>query len=175
MQEFTGRIEVARPPGEVFAFLSDTRSMPLYLQTVRHVVPQAQDRVMVEGEVKGHPYRDEGWLSIDAGTRRMRWGTGDGSRYAGELEVRDLAGRSEVSVRLTLEPHPAPEERMQQDAGSFGHGMRLALERTLGAIKAACEGAGAGMEPANKDTTRSADDLADSRPFGGSATLNPDI
>ena len=34
MGEYIGRIEIARPPAEVFAFLSDLGNMPRYLPTV---------------------------------------------------------------------------------------------------------------------------------------------
>lgn len=173
MDEVTGRIEIQRSPAEVFAFLADTRNMPRYLPTVRHVVPQGDGRVAVEGETDGHPYRDEGWFQAEPETRRLRWGTGDGSRYRGELEVRERAGRAELALRLHLAPHGGHARRLQDGAGSIGHGARLAVERCLGSIKAACEEGG--MEPAGKDTTRSADDIRDSRPFGSSATLNPDI
>lgn len=172
MEEYTGRIAVDRSPAEVFAFLADIRQMPRYLPTVRHVEPTGTDRVAVEGEADGHAYRDEGWLRMEAEARRMRWGT-DGGDYGGEMVVHAVGGRAEVEVRLTLSPQPAMARRMQEQHGQVGHGMRVALERALGAIKAACEqGAGAA---AAKDTTRSADDLPDSRPFGSSATLNPDI
>jgi uncharacterized protein YndB with AHSA1/START domain len=175
-EEFQGRIEVRRPPAEVFAFLADKNSMPRYLETVRRVVAEGADRVRVEGEVRGHPYRDEGWLRVEEEGRRMRWGAaGEPGGYEGELEVRGIeGGGAEVRVRLLVDPSRHPAHRLQEEAGSLGHGMRLALERALGAIKAACE-AGTTTGPADKDAPRSADDLPDSRPFGGSATLNPDI
>jgi hypothetical protein len=179
MEEFTGRIEISRSAAEVFAFLSDIRNMPRYLPTVRKVGPMGPDKVAVEGEADGHAYRDEGWLTVEAEARRMRWGTDGRSDYGGELEVRDAAGgagRSEVEVRLHVTPKPGTAHRLQDQSGSVGHGMRLALDRALGSIKAACEepGSGAGAA-AEKDTTRSAEDLPDSRMFGSSATLNPDI
>ena len=63
---------------------------------------------------------------------------------------------------------------MVEEHGSLGpHGMRAALQRCLGAIKAGLRGRGGAA--AAKDTTRSADDLPDSRALGDSATLNPDI
>jgi hypothetical protein len=174
MDEYTGRIAIDRSPAEVFAFLADIRTMPRYLPTVRRVEPLGPDRVAVEGEAEGHAYRDEGWIRMEAETRRIRWGTSGGGDYHGELLVHEVGGRAEVEVRLTLSPQPAMARRMQEQHGSLGHGMRVALERTLGSIKAACEQGGAGAAAA-KDTTRSADDLPDSRAFGQSATLNPDI
>jgi hypothetical protein len=173
MEEFTGRIAIDRTPAEVFAFLADIRNMPHYLPTVRRVEPLGPDRVAVEGEANGHAYRDEGWMRMEAETRRMRWGTDGEGQYGGELVVHAVGGRAEVELRLGLAPDRPLARRMEEQHGQFGHGMRLAMERTLGSIKAACEqGAGAAAE---KDTTRSADDLPDSRAFGNSATLNPDI
>ncbi|MBY0333760.1 MAG: SRPBCC family protein [Acetobacteraceae bacterium] len=173
MDTYTGRIAIDRGAAEVFAFLADIRTMPHYLPTVRKVGPLGPDRVAVEGESDGHAYHDEGWLTAEAETGRLRWGTNGTKDYEGELSVHGTGGRAEVEVRLTLSPDRPMARRMQQQHGSLAHGMRMALDRTLGAIKAACEG-GAGAA-AEKDTTRSADDLRDSRPFGHSATLNPDI
>ena len=173
MQEFTGRIEVTRSPAEVFAFLADIRNMPAYLPTVRRVEPLAEGDVAVAGEADGHAYRDEGWLEVEGDARRMRWGSKGDADYHGELRVQGAGSRAVVEVRLHHAPKGAMARRMQERSGSVDHDMRKALERTLGSIKAACEG-GAGAAAA-KDTTRSADDLPDSRPFGSSATLNPDI
>jgi len=177
MEEFTGRIEVERSPAEVFAFLADSGNMPTYLPTVRRVETKGDNRVAIEGEAEGHAYRDQGWLEVDRAARRMRWGSGDGHDYHGALSVGEVGGRAVVEVRLHSAPEGRTARRMQERSGSVDHDMRKALEQVLGAIKAACEGAArpavaTGMA---KDTTRSADDLPDSRPFGGSATLNPDI
>ena len=173
MGEYTGRIEVARPADQVFGFLSDIRNLPLYLPTVTHAGPQGPDKVAVEGEAEGYSYRAEGWLRSDPAGRRMEWGADSATEYQGRLEVEDLGDRSAVALRLVVEPEPEVAARMQRAHGSVDHGLRLALERTLGAIRAACEEGG--LQPANKDTTRSAEDLPDSRNFGSTATLNPDI
>jgi len=175
MGEYTGRIEIDRPAAEVFAFLSDIRNMPRYLPTVRQVTAEGTNRVAVEGEAEGHAYRDEGSLRVLAEARRMEWSADKHSDYHGRLEVRDGPGSgSTVELRLEVDPPPEVARRMQERHGNVGHAMRIAVERTLGSIKACCEGA-AGAEPSNKDTARSAEDLPDSRPFGSSATLNPDI
>jgi hypothetical protein len=174
MGDYTGRIEIGRPAAEVFAFLSDIRNMPRYLPTVQHVEPQGhRDAVTVEGEAEGHRYRNDGWLKTEPETRRMQWGSATMQDYGGSLQVTEAAAGSAVELRLSLTPKPEVAQRLQSEHGSVDHGMRLALERTLGSIKACCEGGG--TNPAGQDTPRSADDLPDSRPFGSSATLNPDI
>lgn len=175
MDEYTGRIAIDRSPAEVFGFLADIRNMPTYVPTVRHVGPLGPDRVAVEGEADGHAYHDEGWLETEAEAKRMRWGSQGTSDYHGELQVHGApGGGAQVELRLTVAADRPMARRMQEQHGSLGHGMRVALERCLGSIKAACEQGGAAAA-AEKDTTRSADDLPDSRPFGSSATLNPDI
>ncbi|MBV1797194.1 SRPBCC family protein [Siccirubricoccus sp. G192] len=177
MGDYTGRIEIGRPAQEVFASLADIRNMPRYLPSVRHVRQegQAQDRVVMEGEADGRGWRAEGWLRMDAETRRMEWGADDPPGYRGALRVEHgPRDRSEVHLQLHLTPGPEVARRMQAHHGNVDHAMRVAMERTLGSIKACCEGA-PGEAAADKDTTRSADDLPDSRPFGSSATLNPDI
>jgi uncharacterized protein YndB with AHSA1/START domain len=171
MGEFTGRITIDRSAAEVFAFLSDPTAMPRYLQTVRRVEQTGPGRIAMEGEAHGHDYRDEGWIQVEPEARKMRWGSDRMKDYGGELEVREAGGGAEVSIQLSITPEPAVSRQMEQEHGAVGHAMRISMERTLGAIKAACEGSG---DPA-PDAPRSADDLPDSRPFGGSATLNPDI
>ncbi|MDO9709692.1 SRPBCC family protein [Paracraurococcus lichenis] len=177
MGEYTGRIQIARPPAEVFAFLADLRNMPRYLPTVSHVGPQGHhddhDDVAIEGKAEDRTYRDEGWLKAEPEGRRMRWGSHSLKDYGGTLQVTEASGGAAVEMRLQLTPKPEVAERMQREHGNVDHGMRLAVERTLAAIKACCEGTA--VSAAEKDTTRSADDLPDSRPFGSSATLNPDI
>lgn len=171
MGEFTGKIRIDRPAAEVFAFLSDPTAMPRYLETVRHVEQQGPGRIAMEGEAHGHAYRDEGWIEVQPEARRMRWGSDRLKDYGGEMVVADAQGGAEVSIHLSIVPEPKVAERMERESGAVDHAMRIAMERTLGAIKAACECSG---DPA-PDAPRSADDLPDSRPFGSSATLNPDI
>ena len=173
MGDYTGSIEVERPAQEVFAFLSDIRNMPRYMPTVSHVGPQGADKVAVEGESHGHHYHDEGWMRADEGARRMEWGSDSRADYGGILEVKETPAGTEVVLHLRVVPEGQAAARMQQEHGHVDHAMRIALERTLGQIKAAIEtGSGAA---AGGDEPRSADDLPDSRPFGSSATLNPDI
>jgi hypothetical protein len=175
MGEYTGRIEIARPPTEVFAFVADLRNMPRYLPTVTRVGPQGHhdqhDDVAVEGEADGHQYRNDGWVKAEPEARRMRWGSHTLQDYGGSLTVTEATGGSAVELKLSLTPKPEVAERMQQEHGSVDHGMRLSVERTLGSIKACCEQGGTAQDNAGN----SADDLHDSRPFGSSATLNPDI
>ncbi|TCZ62980.1 SRPBCC family protein [Roseicella aquatilis] len=177
MGEYTGRIEIARPPAEVFAFLADVHNMPHYLPTVTHVGPLGHhgdhDDVAVEGEAGGHAYRNDGWMKAEPEARRMSWGSHVLPDYHGMLEVTNAPSGCTVELRLSLTPKPEVAERLQREHGTVDHGMRLAVERTLGSIKACCEQGG--MDPGGRDAPRSADDLPDSRPFGSSATLNPDI
>ena len=174
MGEYNGRIEIARPPAEVFAFLADLRNMPRYLPTVTHVGPEGHhdqhDDVAVEGEAGGEHYRNDGWLKAEPEAMRMRWGSHTMQDYGGALRVTPAASGSAVELTLSLTPKPEVAQRMQAEHGSVDHGMRLSVERTLGSIKACCEQAEAPPQDIAND-----EDPADSRPFGSSATLNPDI
>ena len=174
MGEYTGRIEIARPPAEVFAFVADLRNMPRYLPTVTHVGPKgrhdAHDDVAVEGEADGHKYRDDGWVKAEPEAHRMTWGSHTLQDYGGSLAVTAASGGSAVELKLSLTPKPEVARRMQQEHGSVDHGMRLSVERTLGSITACCEQGGDVVRDSAND-----EDPADSRPFGSSATLNPDI
>lgn len=173
MGDYTGRIEINRPAAEVFAFLSDIRNMPLYLPTVQQAGPQGLDHVAIEGDSHGHHYHSTGSFRADAEARRLTWDSDSRLDYRGELRISGEGDRCTVDLRLHLAPEDKALKRIEEQGGSPQQVMRQALEQTLNGIKACCETGGA--EPANKDTTRSGDDLRDSRPFGHSATMNPDI
>ena len=173
MGEYTGRIEIARPPAEVFAFLADLRNMPRYLPTVTHVGAKGQhgqhDDVAVDGEADGNAYHNDGWLKTEPEALRMRWGSHTMQDYGGTLAVKPATGGSVVELSLSLTPKPAVAQRMQAEHGNVDHGMHLAVERTLGSIKASCEqAAGIVRDSANDE------DPAESRPFGSSATPSPE-
>lgn len=178
MGDYTGRIEVNRPAAEVFAFLADIRNMPRYLPTVQHAGSQGPGQVAIEGESDGHHYHSTGSFRADPEARRLSWDSDSRLDYRGELQVHDTGGggdRCEVELRLHLAPESEGLKRIEEKGGSPEEVMRQALDRTLAGIRSACEaGTGAGGG-ADKDTTRSADDLPDSRMFGSSATMNPDI
>lgn len=167
MGEYRGEIAIDRPAAEVFDFLSDVGNMPRYLPTVRKAAPSGDGKVTMQGEANGHPYQDEGWLKRDTGALRMQWGSDSKPDYGGTIEVLEAGSGARVALSMSLTPDPQVAARMQRDSGSVDHAMRQAMERTLEAIKGACE------TPA--EAPPRADDLADSRPFGSSATLNPDI
>ena len=167
MGEYRGEISINRPAAEVFDFLSDIRNMPRYLPTVRKAAPSGEGKVAMQGEANGHPYHDEGWLKCDTGALRMQWGSDSKPDYGGEIAVQEAGSGAKVSLSMSLTAAPEVAARMQRDSGSVDHAMRQAMTRTLDAIKTACE------TPA--EAPPRADDLPDSRPFGSSATLNPDI
>jgi uncharacterized membrane protein len=167
MGEYRGEIAIDRPAAEVFGFLSDIRNMPRYLPTVRKAEPRDGGKVAMEGEAGGHAYQDEGWLKLDNDAMRMRWGSARKPDYAGSIEVREAGSGAAVALSLSLTPEPDVAARMEQESGAVDHAMRRAMQRTLDAIKGACERPG--------EAPRSAGDLSDSRSYGSSATLNPDI
>ena len=175
MGDYSGRIGIDRPPAEVFAFLSDIRNMPRYLPTVQKVGPQGPDHVAVEGESHGHHYHSTGSFRADPEARRMSWESDSRLDYRGELQVHGSGDRCEVELRLHLAPEDQVTTRPEESGGSPEEAMRQALDRTLASIRSCCESAAGGAEAAAKDTTRSADDLPDSRMFGQSATMNPDV
>jgi len=171
MAEYSGSIEIEHPAAEVFAFLADPQHMLRYLPTVRQVAVQGREdglqHLEVAGEVEGRAYHDAGWLRTESTTRRLDWGSDSRGDYHGRLEVRETPAGTEVTVMLASTPTGAAAQRLQREAGSVEHGMRLALERVLGRIKAACEAGLGGLA--------ATDDAARGRVFGGTAKLNPEI
>ncbi|RAI59860.1 SRPBCC family protein [Roseicella frigidaeris] len=171
MGDYAGRVEIARPAAEVFAFLADIRNMPRYLPTVTRVDPQGRhgdhDDVAVEGRAEDHGYHDEGWLKAEPEARRMQWGSHGQHGYGGSLEVTAAEGGSVVALQLHLASKPGAAAHGPGDAE-----MQAALQRTLASIKACCEAPGGA---AAQETGQGTDELPDSRPFGSSATMNPDL
>ena len=202
MGDYTSRIDIGRPAEEVFAFVSDIRNMPRYLPTVRGAAPQQGERVMVEGEANGRAYRSDGWFKVDPAARSMSWGSDGETDYHGEMRVAGADGRARVELRVHLNPRPDLERNLQAQTGDAGASVQEGLDAALRSIKAECEGTG-GKQPTSADDGRGTaaatatagdettgatprfsgpeakpgDDamLRDSRPFGHSATMNPDL
>jgi uncharacterized protein YndB with AHSA1/START domain len=164
MGDYRGRVSINRPAREVFAFLADTANMPRYMPTVRQATPQGGNRLLLEGEAEGKPWRSEGWMEVEPQQRRMRWGAEDPPRYHGEIQVSGEGEHSEVELRLHLNPKPEVAERMQRHDGDVDAGLRHALQRTLEAIRQVLD-SGGGHRPAEPS----------SRLYGRSATMNTDL
>ncbi|MEA2511026.1 MAG: hypothetical protein QOJ59_513 [Thermomicrobiales bacterium] len=99
MPDYEGSRLIELPPTDVFQFLSDVRSLPAYVPTVQSVRPLPEGRVHVEGQRRGVPFVDDGFLKIDEDRRRMEW-QADELNYRGWLEVGDENGLARVRVHL---------------------------------------------------------------------------
>lgn len=140
MGDYVGRIDIRRPAGEVFGYLSDIGNMPEYLPTVRRVERLAGEQVLVEGETDGRPYRAEGWFKIESARLMLSWGSDALVYYRGSMQVQARGEACRVELHLHLVPEPHVAQRMTEKSGSLDAAMTTALTRTLERIRASAEG-----------------------------------
>ena len=149
MSEYEHSLSVQVPPDQLFEFVSDVRNLPKYLPTVQDATRQSGERIRVKGEAAGHKYDDDGFFRVDAGRRRMEWGSDGDNHYSGWLEVAEDAGKSasQVTVHLSFEPSPELARQFEQQGGDRDRDIREGMEKTLVSIKNICEGRGGKVEP----------------------------
>lgn len=178
------------------AFLAGVRTAGL-LGAGRVVVEGAHNgrRYRVEGWLRADRDALAMEWGLDAGAAETTGQRG----YSGSLRVvpmtrggdRDTgaagpqqAASLELCLRIAAEP-PRPTEAAQatgrnlrpQGRGQAARSVPEAIAATLGAIRSLCEGTGAAPSPRSRALQRDDDErsLEDSRPFGSSATMNPDL
>jgi uncharacterized membrane protein len=108
MSEIERSVTVAAPPDEVFAFVSDVRHLPDYMDHMTAARPERADVVHVEADVDGEHEVGDAWFHVDDARRRIEWGSQRaGSDYRGWLEVAPADAASRVSIGLHLQ-HEEP-------------------------------------------------------------------
>lgn len=108
MPDYHGSRLIELSPDDVFAFVSDVRTLPAYLPTVKEAVPLADGRVRIEGRRGDQPFTDDGFVAIDQNRRRMEW-RADELNYQGWLQVGEENGLSRVNIHLSFQPEKIPE------------------------------------------------------------------
>lgn len=143
MPEYEQSLIVHASPDAVFDFISDVRNLPQYLPTLRRAEPSGNERVRVEGDVRGHHYAADGQFHVDRLARRMEWGSDGEMQYRGWMTVED-AGRSqsEVTVHLSFTPPPQMSQKMDQMSGDHHAAIQEGLEQALQSIQNLVEGTG---------------------------------
>jgi hypothetical protein len=145
MPEYSERIDVAAPAEAVFRFVSNVENLPKYLPTVHTAHPQGRDRVEVDGEANGHPYKSDGWFKADPDKKTMSWGSDGENDYAGRMTVTSQGAGSTVECALRFTPKPAVKNAMDERQGGPSAAMTDGLRASLQSIKLLCEGSGGKM------------------------------
>jgi uncharacterized membrane protein len=147
MSDYRQALRVEANADEVFAFVSDVGNLPDYLPTVRHAEAQGGERVRVTGDASGHEYDSDGFFRVDAGRRRMAWGSDGENEYRGSLEVAAAGdGACDVRVSLSFTPRPDQARQFEAQAGDRDRAIRQGIETALASIKNICEGRGGKVE-----------------------------
>ena len=147
MAEYERSRLVQASPDDVFAFVADAGNLATFLPTVEVVEPQAEDRVHVLGETRGHDYEYDGWFRVDENRRRLEWGAAERD-YSGWLTVSGEDGGSQVVAHLSLPPHVTESGR--PITGKLENGsdpIEQSLEAALDSLRNLMEGRGGKEEP----------------------------
>ena len=150
MPEYTDRIEVSAPPDAVFRFVSDIENLPKYLPTVHGAHPKPGERVEVDGEANGHPYKSDGWFKVDPASRTMTWGSDGENDYSGKMAVSGEGSQSKVECSLKFTPTAGIKDSMDKNQGGPDAAMTDGLRASLASIKEICEGTG-GKQPSTAE------------------------
>jgi uncharacterized membrane protein len=147
MSDYRHSLRVEANADEVFGFVSDAGNLPDYLPTVRQAEAQGGERVRVKGNAAGREYDSDGFFRVDAGRRRMEWGSDGESEYRGWLEVKEAdGGACDVTVSLSFTPRPDQARQFEEQTGDRDRTIRQGIETALASIKNICEGRGGKVE-----------------------------
>lgn len=176
MAEHHARIEVARPPAEVFAFLADPMNLPRWLPMLREAFRDGPERIRVlGGGIGARGVAAHARFVADPGARCVSWAAATGVGCAGDLRVEEQEGGSRVELCLRLAPRTERQEALAHWTGDPALDLAAALRATLEAIRIVCEDRREGVTLVSGGTQSHPDQapLRDSRAFGESATQIP--
>lgn len=155
MQEYEQKGTVAAPANEVFAWVSDVENLPKYLPPIKDAGldgaadgdnPGEKVRMRVGIPDRGE-FESEGYFSVDAEARTMRWGAETDRDYSGYLTVAEAGdGQSEVTVHLSFGPRSA-EPGIQEDSSDDRDPLEESLSATLESIRRQIEEGGGKLPP----------------------------
>ena len=160
MQEYERSKTVAAPANEVFAWVSDVDNLPKYLPPIKDAgiggpaaagSPGEKVQMTVEIPDRGR-FESEGYFSVDAEARTMRWGAETDRDYSGRLTVAGAGeGQSEVTVHLSFGPRSV-EGEIQESSSADRDPLEESLEATLESIRRQLEeGSGKLPPPSPED------------------------
>ncbi|WP_372618366.1 SRPBCC family protein [Falsiroseomonas sp.] len=176
MAEHHARIEIARPPQEVFAFLADPNNLSRWLPMLRESFREGPDRVRVIGGGLG----SEGFVehvrfTADPGARCVSWATATGVGCAGDLHVEPEGTGATLRLTLRLGGRAERPDALAHWTGDPALDMEAALRATLAAVRQVCEDRREGVPLVSGGTQSHPGEapLRDSREYGETATQIP--
>lgn len=177
MADHHARIQVARPPAEVFAFLANPMNLPRWQPMLRESFREGPDKVRVIGGGLGA----EGIAAhvrfvADIEGRRLSWATSTGIGCAGDVTVEPAEGGATVELCLRLAPRAERPEAVRHWTGDAELGIDGAVQASLAAVKELCEGVTGTVDlvSGGMQSNPAQAPLADSRAYGRSGSQNPD-
>jgi hypothetical protein len=147
MAEYERSRLVQASPDDVFAFVSNVGNMAAFVPTVDAAKSEAGGRVHVHGEVRSDEYDDDGWFRVDAGRRRLEWGS-DERDYSGWLTVSGEDGGSQVVAHISAAPFVSSSGRpIDGEPAGAPDRYEQGLEAALDSLRNLMEGSGGKEEP----------------------------
>ncbi|WP_270939182.1 SRPBCC family protein [Falsiroseomonas oryzae] len=176
MTEHHARIEISRPPAEVFAFLANPMNLPRWQPMLRETFREGPDRIrVIGGGVGAEGIAAHVRFAVEAGARCVSWATATGVGCAGDVRVEEAEAGAAVVLALRLGQRAARPEALAHWTGDKALDVDGALRASLVAVKQHCEEVTQGVTLVSGGTQAHPDQAAlrDSRPYGSSATQNP--
>lgn len=121
MGDYEKSQDVAAPAQQLFAYLSDVRNLPKYMNSMTSAEPAEGEAVHTTAEVDGQAVEGEAWFRVDQDAQHLEWGSQGKSGYRGAL---DVTGDTTSTVTVSLHTEEVESERITQG-----------LEETLSEIK----------------------------------------
>jgi uncharacterized protein YndB with AHSA1/START domain len=126
MGDFEQSRDIGAATDAVWRLVSDPNRLADWVPTTTSSRPAGGDAVELRGESHGHDYDIRGGFVTDDAAMRLSWDSPRLSGYKGTLEVADHAGRSRVTVRVTIPDVPARADE------EINRGLRETLDRIAG-------------------------------------------
>jgi hypothetical protein len=176
MAEHHARIEIARPPAEVFAFLVDPTNLPRWLPMLREALREGPDRVrVIGGGIGAEGTVGDARFSADPGALCFSWAASTGIGCAGDVHVEPAEPGALVRLHLRLGTRAERPEALAHWTGDRTLDIEAALRATMEAIRQVCEDRREGVALVSGGTQSNPGQapLRDSREFGETATQQP--
>ncbi len=133
MAEVEGARDFGVTGDALWAVVADPARLADWVPTMRRAESAGGAGVHLEGESHGHRYSLDSALRVDAGDRRLHWGTAGDDGYRGWLQVTDASPGSRVRIHVAV-----PDDRLGRSAGAAAEeirrGMEDAFDRLAGLI-----------------------------------------
>ena len=126
MAEIEGSRDFGVSGDALWAVVSDPSRLADWVPTMRQARPAGHAEVHLEGESHGHPYSLDSTLRVEAGDRRLHWGSDADDGYSGWLQVLGRPPGSEVRLHVAV-----PDGRLGPSADAAAAEIRRGIEEAF--------------------------------------------